>query len=133
MDVVVCITGQRSDNAKRAFDDVLRTDADITHLVSYVNLDDALGRRHQVLQPVADIQTVLRVIVQLPCRNLGALKSEICEVFSRFMGGDLSLIPELQANHAHYIRSRSTLTWERKTTNAICSFRVFLFDLFPVI
>ena len=44
--------------------------------------------------------SVLRVIVQLPCRNLSALKREICEVFLQFMGGDLSLIPELQANHA---------------------------------
>ena len=41
-----------------------------------------------------------KVIMQLPCRGLGPLKQEICEVFSRFMGGDLTLIPELQANHA---------------------------------
>ena len=26
---------------------------------------------------------------------------------------------------------RSALSWERKTTNAICSFRMFLFDLLP--
>jgi hypothetical protein len=101
VDVVVCITGQRSDHAKRSFDDVLRIDPDITHLVSYVNLVDSFGRRHQAKTPVADIQTVLRVIVQLPCRNLSALKREICEVFCQFMGGDLSLIPELQANHTH--------------------------------
>ena len=65
VDVVVCITGQRPDNAHRAFDDVLRIDPDITHGVSDVNLVDTRGRRHQVLTPVADIQTVLRVIVQL--------------------------------------------------------------------
>ena len=40
--VVVCITGQRSDNAHRAFNDVLRIDPDITHLVSDVNLVDSL-------------------------------------------------------------------------------------------
>eukprot|EP00959_Pyramimonas_sp_CCMP1952_P382725 8019681-Pyramimonas_sp.AAC.1 len=45
VDVVVCITGQRSDHAKRAFDDVLRIDPNITHLVSYVNLVDSLGRQ----------------------------------------------------------------------------------------
>ena len=65
LDVVVASTGQRSDNAHRAFDDVLRNDPGITHLVSDVNLVDSLGRRHQVLQPVADMQTMLRVIVQL--------------------------------------------------------------------
>ena len=32
----------------------------------------------------------MRVIVQLPCRGFGPLKREICEVFSRFMGGDFS-------------------------------------------
>ena len=84
----------------RALDQVLLIDPDIVHLVDHVNLVDSLGRRHQAKSPVADIQTVLRVIVQLPCRGLGPLKREICEVFSRFMGGDLSLIPELQANHA---------------------------------
>ena len=30
--------------------------------------------------------------MQLSCRNLGALKRKICDVFVRFMGGDLSLI-----------------------------------------
>ena len=45
VDVVVCITGQRSDHAKRAFDDVLLIDPDITHLVGYVNLADSVGRR----------------------------------------------------------------------------------------
>ena len=61
VDVVVCITGQRSDNAHRAFNDVLRIHADITHLVGDVNLVDSLGRRHQAKSPVAEIQTVLRV------------------------------------------------------------------------
>ena len=55
----------------------------MVHFVDRVNLVDALGRRHQAKSPVADIQTVLRVIVQLPCKNLGPLKREICEVFSR--------------------------------------------------
>ena len=96
VDVVVCITGQA-----KILRRVVEGDVDIREQIPHVNLVDALGRRHQALTPVADIQTVLRVIVQLPCRNLSALKREICEVFSRFMGGDLSLIPELQANHAH--------------------------------
>ena len=93
VDVVVCITGQRADNAHRALNKVLRRiDRDVTHLVSYIPLLDSTDRRVQ-LTPVADIQTVLRVIMQLPCRNLGELKGAICEVFARFMGGDLSLIP----------------------------------------
>ena len=75
-------------------------DGDVTHLVGYIPLLDSTGQRKQ-RTPVADIQTVLRVIVQLPCRNLSELKRESCEVFSRFTGGDISLIPELQANHAH--------------------------------
>ena len=83
MDGVVCITGQRSDNAHRAFDDVLLIDPDIVHLVDRVNLVDSLGRRHQAKSPVADIQTVLRVIVQLSCRNLSALKREASKVFPR--------------------------------------------------
>ena len=84
MDVVVCITGQRPDHASRAFDQVLRIDPDVTHLVSYIPLPDSSGQRKQ-RTPVAEIQTVLRVITQLPCKNLGPLKREICEVFSRFM------------------------------------------------
>ena len=83
MDGVVCITGQRSDTAHRAFDDVLLIDPDIVHLVDRVNLVDSLGRRHQAKSPVADIQTVLRVIVQLSCRNLSALKREASKVFPR--------------------------------------------------
>ena len=63
--------------------------------MSYVNLVDWVGRRHRGVHngpndkprkqrtPVADIQTVLRVIMQLSCRNLGALKREICEVYVR--------------------------------------------------
>ena len=101
VDVVVCITGKTSQNAIPAIDEVVKNRDDMCHEITRVNLVDSLGRRHQALQPVADIQTLLRVIVQLPCRNLSALKREICEVFLQFMGGDLSLIPELQANHAH--------------------------------
>ena len=71
MDIVAAITGQRSDNAKRAVDDVLRINVDVTHLVSFIPLLDSTRQRKQVT-PVADIQTVLRVIVQLPCRNLVA-------------------------------------------------------------
>ena len=55
--------------------------------MDHISLLDSTGRRKQ-RTPVADIQTVLRVIVQLSCRNLSALKREICEVFSRFMGGE---------------------------------------------
>ena len=73
MDVVVAITGQRPDNANRAFDQILLVDSDVTHLVSYIPLLDSTNRRKQRTL-VADIQTVLRVIVQLPCRGLGPLK-----------------------------------------------------------
>ena len=66
----------------------------MVHLVDYILLLDSTGLRKQ-LTPVAEIQTVLRVILQLKCRNLSPLKREICEVFSRFMAGDLSLILEL--------------------------------------
>jgi len=100
VDVMVCITGQRIDHAKRTLDEVLLRDEDVTHQVGVIPLVDATGRRMQ-RTPVADIQTVLRVIIQLPCRGLGPLKREICEIFVRFMGGDLSLLPELMANHAH--------------------------------
>jgi hypothetical protein len=78
---------------------VVDSDIGVESLIFHANIVDSAGRPNRYT-PVADIQTVLRIIIQLPCRNLGPLKREICEVFSRFMGGDLSLIPELQANHA---------------------------------
>ena len=99
-DVVVCITGQTTNHANRAIEQVLPNDKYVVHEVDFIPLIDSTGQRKQ-RTPVAEIQTVLRVIMQLPCRNLGALKRDICEVFSRFMGGDLLLIPESQANHAH--------------------------------
>jgi hypothetical protein len=99
VDIVIAITGFQSEHANRSITYVTRADKDVIHLMDVISLPDSTGVRKQ-LTPVADIQTVLRIIIQLPCRNLGPLKREICEVFSRFMGGDLSLIPELQANHA---------------------------------
>ena len=92
IDVIVCITGQAAPDAAKILRRVVEGDKDIRELIPHVNLVDSLGRRHQATSPVADIQTVLRVIMQLPCRGLGPLKGEICEVFSRFMGqGNLSV------------------------------------------
>ena len=45
-------------------------DPDVVHLVDYILLLDSMGLRRQ-RTPMADIQTVLRVIIQLPCRGLG--------------------------------------------------------------
>ena len=44
-------------------------DKDVRDLIPSIPLLDSTGRRKQ-MTPVADIQTVLRVIVQLPCRGL---------------------------------------------------------------
>jgi len=99
VDVVVAITGKTPQHANHALDEVVERDGDVCQEIARIPLLDSTGLRRQRTR-VADIQTVLRVIVQLPCRGLGPLKREICEVFARFMGGDLSLIPELQANHA---------------------------------
>ena len=60
MDVVVCITGQA-----KILRRVVEGDVDMTAQIPHVNLVDSLGRRHQSLSPVAEIQTVLRVIAQL--------------------------------------------------------------------
>ena len=82
MDLVVCITGHTTNHAHRAIEQVLLNDKDVVHEVDFIPLLDSAGQRKQ-RTPVAEIQTVLRVITQLPCKNLGPLKREICEVFSR--------------------------------------------------
>ena len=56
VDVVVCITGQA-----KILRRVVEGDVDMTAQIPHVNLVDSLGRRHQSLSPVAEIQTVLRV------------------------------------------------------------------------
>ena len=91
VDTVVALTGQQSGNANRSLAQVLHIDPGLVDLVDHVNLVDSLGRRN--ISPVADIQTVLRVVVQLQCRGLGPLKRQICEVFSRFMGESPDLLP----------------------------------------
>ena len=48
---------------------VITIDKDVRDLIPSIPLLDSTGRRKQ-MTPVADIQTVLRVIVQLPCRGL---------------------------------------------------------------
>ena len=109
IDVIECITGQAATDAAKILRRVVEGDKAVRELIPRIPLPDSTGLRRQCT-PVADIQTVLRVIMQLPSRGLGQLKGQICEIFARFMGGDLSLIPELQANHArqHILHQEKT-------------------------
>ena len=62
--VVVCISGKTPQNAKHAIDEIVnRRDRDVCQKITDVNLIDSRGRHNPALTPVADIQTVLRVVM----------------------------------------------------------------------
>ena len=62
VDVVVCITGKTPQHAKHALDEACGRDVDVCQNIAHIPLTDSTGRRKQ-RTPVADIQTVLRVIM----------------------------------------------------------------------
>ena len=62
-------SGQAASDAGHILRRVIAIDKDARDLIPSIPLLDSTGRRKQ-MTPVADIQTVLRVIVQLPCRGL---------------------------------------------------------------
>ena len=101
LDVITCITGQESRDASKTLKEARRLGEREADNIRLTRLRDSPGRLNRSRSPIADVKTILHIIINLPCRGLGPLKAQLRDVFCRFMGGDLSLIPELQANHAH--------------------------------
>ena len=48
--------------------------------------------------PVADAREIVHIIMLLPCRAAAPVRAKAAEVLVRYLGGDPSLIPDVQAN-----------------------------------
>ena len=48
--------------------------------------------------PVTDARGIVRIIMLLPCRTAAPIRAKAADVLVRYLGGDPSLVPEIQAN-----------------------------------
>jgi hypothetical protein len=46
--------------------------------------------------PVADLATIIEIIMLLPGRAAAGVRMEVCKLFVRYLGGDLSLVEDVQ-------------------------------------
>jgi hypothetical protein len=93
-DVLQCVFGTPASKASRVFNRLQET-FDAVHPL-WVNWKFPGARQRET--PVTDAEGIVQIIMLLPCRTAAPVRAKAAKVLVRYLGGDPSLVPEIQAN-----------------------------------
>jgi len=94
VDVGVILTGKEARNVARDLQSILEKYSDLVLKVNQVSFGGRGGNRDSLVPQ--DIPTLIEVIFLLPGRAAAQVRSAAAQIFVRYLGGDLSLIGEVQ-------------------------------------
>jgi hypothetical protein len=97
VDVVVILTEQASKNAALTVQRLLQAHPDLTTKCSQIKFG---GRGNQDTPVPKNLATLIEIIFLLPGRSAAKVRQSAAQIFVRYLGGDLSLIHEVERmNH----------------------------------
>ena len=98
VDVVVILTEQASKNAASTIQRLLQAHPDLARKVSQLKFGGRGGNRDSLVPK--DLATLIEIIFLLPGRSAAKVRQSAAQIFVRYLGGDLSLIHEVERmNH----------------------------------
>ena len=101
VDVGVILTGKASRNVSRDLQDILNKHPDLAQKVSQVSFGGRGGNRESLVPK--DLAALIEIIFLLPGRAAAQVRRAAAQVFVRYLGGDLSLIGEVE--HLNHVQS----------------------------
>jgi len=97
VDVGVILTGKTASNVARDLQVIMDKHPDLTQKVSQIKFG---GRGNQDTPVPKNLATLIEIIFLLPGRSAAKVRQSAAQIFVRYLGGDLSLIREVERmNH----------------------------------
>jgi hypothetical protein len=97
VDVGVVLTGKSAHDVARDLRIIMDRHPDLGHKISQVSFGGRGGNRESLVPK--DLATLVEVIFFLPGRAAAQVRQAAAQIFVRYLGGDLTLISEIQRMH----------------------------------